>query len=263
MTYAVLCLCSRCFVRDRVLAQLPSTLHGVTMLLFVLSKFHTPARPLESLTTCICDSVLVCHRCCLAKPALPLARNIHSSLISSSKQGLVLSAAAEQQGLAGRSNRSVKCCRTRADAGSCTAMDIIGAYSGEASDHDEAAPDTLAAPSAIVNAAPEVTAVPQGTHATRGCGVVMMLPWRFPHDINTFSLCAQVDSTSYALVDNRAVAASSVQHLQNAAARKTYYNLPLEQMHAPALGGLLTLPFGLAPSARAASCAVKRWKVHK
>jgi hypothetical protein len=27
-----------------------------------------------------------------------------------------------------------------------------------------------------------------------------------------------------------------VQHLQNAAARKTYYNLPMEQLHAPVLG---------------------------
>lgn len=43
-------------------------------------------------------------------------------------------------------------------------MDIIGAYSGEASDaysgeasdHEEAAPDTVAAPSVAVNAAPEV-----------------------------------------------------------------------------------------------------------
>lgn len=53
----------------------------------------------------------------------------------------------------------------------------------------------------------------------------------------TPSLRAQVDSTAYALVDNKAVAACSVQHLQNAAARKTYYNLPLEQLHAPILGG--------------------------
>lgn len=46
----------------------------------------------------------------------------------------------------------------------------------------------------------------------------------------------QVDATSYALVDNKAVAASSRLHLQNAAARKTYYNLPMEQLHAPILG---------------------------
>jgi hypothetical protein len=59
-----------------------------------------------------------------------------------------------------------------------------------------------------------------------GCGIT-----------RTTSLLVQVETTSYALVDNKAVAASSRLHLQNAAARKTYYNLPMEQLHAPILGG--------------------------
>ena len=47
----------------------------------------------------------------------------------------------------------------------------------------------------------------------------------------------QVDASSYALVENRAVHSSSVLHLQPSTARKTYYNLPAEQMHAPIIGG--------------------------
>jgi pre-mRNA-processing factor 17 len=79
-------------------------------------------------------------------------------------------------------------------------MDLISAYSGEVSDGEETASDTFRAPQALVNTAPEV------------------------------------DASAFALVDNRAVAASSVQHLQAATARKTYYNLPVEQLHAPIVG---------------------------
>lgn len=41
-------------------------------------------------------------------------------------------------------------------------MDLISAYSEEESAQEEAAPDTLAAPSALVNAAPEVSSVSTG-----------------------------------------------------------------------------------------------------
>lgn len=57
----------------------------------------------------------------------------------------------------------------------------------------------------------------------------------------------QVDASSYALVENRAVHSSSVLHLQPASARKTYYNLPVEQMHAPIIGAQPCLPPWRAP----------------
>lgn len=81
-------------------------------------------------------------------------------------------------------------------------MDLISQYSAVSnggSDNDDAEPDPIGSRIKL-NAAPEVNA------------------------------------TSYALVDNRAVEASKVQHLQPATARKTYVNLPLSQMHAAVVG---------------------------
>lgn len=61
----------------------------------------------------------------------------------------------------------------------------------------------------------------------------------------------QVDASSYALVENRAVHSSSVLHLQPSSARKTYFNLPVEQMHAPIIGAKPCLACPDAPQLKA------------
>mmetsp|Transcript_18506 Transcript_18506/g.51945 ORF Transcript_18506/g.51945 Transcript_18506/m.51945 type:complete len:569 (-) Transcript_18506:353-2059(-) len=46
----------------------------------------------------------------------------------------------------------------------------------------------------------------------------------------------EVDTTGLTIYDNKAVSASSTRHLQAPTTRKTMYNTPYEDMHAPALG---------------------------
>lgn len=134
------------------------------------------------------------------------------------------------------------------------------------SSDDDAGPDPLASRIAL-NAAPEVRLSSASTQYSsdadhRVCSFVLMpkrcapaatqqqpfVPsWRMFMFLSLSGnlgilLCEeswtvlQVDASSFALLDNRAVESSQVQHLQPATARKTYVNLPLEQMHAAVVG---------------------------